>query len=1042
MGKTTPVLFAMTLFLAACTPPTPERGQNADVSNGIFSNRPQIQDRVLLLIKLKEQPLLSKLGDGKVDAALAQAIAGEQAKLINDLAALSPDIQVLFKYRLVLNGVAVVAPVAVTEKIRALANVAYAENAGNFSRPKTFASPATTVANALREHNSVKFIGGEVAHARGLRGQGTRVGIIDTGIDYTHAMFGGAGTEEAYKSIDPSRPNAAFPSAKVVGGYDFAGTEYDSASGDARARIPTPDANPLDEGGHGTHVAGTVAGRGDLVNTYDGVAPDALLYAIKVFGKNGSTGDATVIAALEYAADPNADADLADKLDVVNLSLGGEYGDPHLLYTEATRNLSRAGTVVVASAGNSGDTGYIVGAPSVAEDAISVAASVDDMEHNWKFRAVKFTLPDGEEIAVEGIEASIAKPIAEAGDVQGPLVYAGLADKDFDEALASALKGKIAFIDRGIVTFAEKIKRAADAGALGVVVANNAPGEPMAMGGDGKFDLPAIMIAKDLADRLKAARADGDVVIRFNTDLKIEKPFLIDSITGFSSKGPRSMDALLKPEISAPGAQVISARMGGGAQGVPMSGTSMAAPHMAGVMALMKQKFPAMTSDELKSLVMGSAKPIRANGKDLYPLSRQGAGRVQILEALDSVLVSSPQAISLGEVTIESRKVLERRITVKNIAAETAAVTLTFDSRALRIAGPASFTLAAGESKALSYRFTVDASKLAAGELEAEGTLLFTSKTGDGERVLRVPALAVANKIARAKAEKLAVRSTSEADAQGAAVDLTLSNAGVNAGAAIPFNLIGLDGRKEDPSLDPFRSRACDLAAAGYRVIKRDGAAVLQFAAKLHEPVTTWDQCEVSVLIDADGDLIADQELVGLREDHLKGLTKTTFASVLLDAGKTRALRKQFELDTMARREGAKEDYTAAIVSLDAMTAIPHSTIAIVEVPVAALKIRPSGELSVRLATSYQEGSAVLPDDFLEKDPKSWRALSVADLGAGFVDLPEKIELSGGETKTVSFTKGAGGESLLLLYPSNKPVVGGLSADEQSEIVRPVFEIE
>ncbi|MES2854449.1 MAG: S8 family serine peptidase, partial [Bdellovibrionota bacterium] len=309
---------------------------------------------------------------------------------------------------------------------------------------------------------------------------------------------------------------------------------------DNATRTPIPDVNPLDEGGHGSHVAGTVAGKGDGENTYDGVAPDALLHAIKVFGADGSTGDAVVVAALEYAADPNSDMDLTDKLDVVNLSLGSPHGNPHILYNEASQNLSRAGVVVVASGGNSGDSDYIVGAPGVADDAISVAASVDDMDHNWKFRAVRFTTPSEPSLITEAIEGTIGKPIEEAGEVTGPLVHLGLADQELTEEQKAAVAGKIAFIDRGVVTFAAKVERAFKAGAIGVVVANNQPGEPIAMGGDGKFGIPAIMVNKDLGDKLKAEMTKGTVSIAFFTDDRIEKPELIDTITGRASRVGRN----------------------------------------------------------------------------------------------------------------------------------------------------------------------------------------------------------------------------------------------------------------------------------------------------------------------------------------------------------------------------------------------------------------------------------------------------------------------------------------------------------------------
>jgi minor extracellular serine protease Vpr len=361
--------------LTACSPNQKQGLQLLTDHNAIISTQPQAGTHSLFMIRLTEKAALAT--STKADPKQLAAIDAEQTKLMKELAALSSDVKPLYKYRLVSNAVAVVAPTALKDRLKQMTNVILVESAGSFSRPLEM--PGALKGSDFRARNSVKFIGGEIAHSKGLRGQGMRVGVIDTGIDYTHSMFGGAGTEAAYKAINPSQADSSFPSAKVVGGMDFVGTDYDSASADFTKRIPTPDVNPLDEGGHGTHVGGTIAGLGDGTNSYDGVAPDAVLFALKVFGAKGSTGDATVLAALEYAADPNGDGDTADHLDVVNLSLGGGFGEAHILYSEGVSNLSRGGTVVVASAGNSGDVSYIVGAPSVAEDAISVAASVDEI---------------------------------------------------------------------------------------------------------------------------------------------------------------------------------------------------------------------------------------------------------------------------------------------------------------------------------------------------------------------------------------------------------------------------------------------------------------------------------------------------------------------------------------------------------------------------------------------------------------------------------------------------------------------------------------
>ena len=229
-------------------------------------------------------------------------------------------------------------------------DVDYIEADEKFALPLTIKKSLNVHRGPLDLKNSMSFIGVDKVHGLkiqnetgetiAVRGAGVRVGIIDSGIDYTHEMLGGSGDPTAFESINPNETSDHFPNKKVVGGFDFAGESFNPGSHIYKARIPAPDANPLDQGGHGTHVAGTTAGVGDGVNTYDGAAPDADLYALKVFGdEGGGTSDTIVIAALEYAADPNGDLDPSDRLDVVNLSLGGAFGKPHNLYGRAIKNI-------------------------------------------------------------------------------------------------------------------------------------------------------------------------------------------------------------------------------------------------------------------------------------------------------------------------------------------------------------------------------------------------------------------------------------------------------------------------------------------------------------------------------------------------------------------------------------------------------------------------------------------------------------------------------------------------------------------------------
>ena len=184
------------------------------------------------------------------------------------------------------------------------------------------------------------------------RGEHVKIGIIDTGIDYLHADFGGAGDAAAYAAnnknvIEPG----TFPTAKVKGGYDFAGPTYNA---NIPGSIPQPDADPLDGNGHGSHVAGTAAGIGVAGSVGAGVAPAADLYALKVFSDGGGSTDVTSLA-IEWAMDPNGDGDMSDHLDVINMSLGSPFGEPADPSAISSNNAAAVGIIVATSAGNEGD---------------------------------------------------------------------------------------------------------------------------------------------------------------------------------------------------------------------------------------------------------------------------------------------------------------------------------------------------------------------------------------------------------------------------------------------------------------------------------------------------------------------------------------------------------------------------------------------------------------------------------------------------------------------------------------------------------------
>lgn len=1044
MKRTFTSLFISALLAGGCTNRAPSSSNllNKEFLKGLYVTRPEAVEPVITILKLKNPALLETAqrenGTLKVDPKLVQAIQQEQEELINELQKISPQIRVLIRYKLVLNGLAIWAPAEVYEKISALRGISRSEKVGTFSRPHAETSEALGL---VGPKTSVNFIGSEQAYAQNLRGEGMKVGIIDTGIDYTHKMFLGEGTSEAYKNNDPAKENPTFPNKKVVGGIDLVGTEYNAASPDSNKRIPLPDLNPLDEAGHGTHVAGTVAGLGDGINTYSGVAPAADLYAIKVFGAKGSTSDEVVIAALEYAADPTGDLSFQQQLDIVNLSLGSGYGNPHIMYNQAIRNLVRGGTVVVAAAGNSGDKGYIVGAPGVSDDAISVASTIDNMNQNILFPSADFKFID-DTLNTEVIEGAITKPLEEFPELKGELIYLGHADTDFDSTLKDQIKGKIAFIDRGKVSFSEKIQRAQDSGAVAIVMSNNADSDPIVMGGEGKFHIPGVMISKKSGDMIKAKLQNGPVIADLKSSTKVEKPWLEDTISPFSSRGPRSDDGLIKPEIAAPGSNIISAKMGEGEKGVVNSGTSMASPHIAGALALLKQKYKDLSPQELKSLLLGHAKVISDENKNLYSVSRQGAGRVQVAFSLEAKVVTSPATLSFGITDIEKQKSLRKEVSLRNISSENLTLKGEWQGTpGLQISVP-TITLAPGESKKLLITAKVSASLMKNMNEELDGYLKFSTEKAE---VLRLPTLLVARQISQIKAESVKIHATSAADAAGSAADVVLHNHGMNKGTAYLFNLIGVDARKKDNNPDPSHNKNCDMQSAGYRLLSKEGKNVLQIAVKLYEGQTTWNTCEVNVQIDADKDGKTDQELAGLPMQNLPGLSGDQFVSLLLNGSVARDLRKKFEIDFAANPDKAQEDYTGAVIDRRAMTVFDNSTLAIIEADVSVLSLADTGELNIKISTTHQDSGIVEYDDYLEKHADSealWEKISVYSMGQAFTELPEEVVLAGQENVTIPLVKGYGNGDLILYAPQNKSVRDPVLEDAQSQQVPLIFSSE
>ncbi len=1028
------IIMSLAVLSTSCAPKNSTNSSKGAIASKYFSMRQQTEMLYVGLIQLSKPALLANAqtenGKAIIDEKLKAEIIAEQEEVLEKLKNISPDIQVINTYKLVLNAIAFTAPSSLVNQIEGIEGVLKLVENSNFKRPETMDTDkkVAELVASIKEKNSVTFIGADKLHKLGISGEKITVGIIDTGVDYTHIMLGGAGKKEIYDSINPDTANAYFPNAKVVGGADFVGTQFSAGDPDPERNVPRRDPNPIDEAGHGSHVAGSVAGIGDDVVSYSGVAPEASLYALKVFGKEGSTSDIAVIAALEYAADPSETINPLDRLDVVNLSLGGPFGNPKILYTEAIKNLTKAGTIVVASAGNSGDMQYITGAPGTSDEAISVAASVDYMSQNVAIPAVELKIA-GVSKLYEIVEGDTTTP-ANSSKVSGGLIAIGTGAQEISEEVKAKAKGSIVLMDRGAINFEAKFEVAQSLGAVGIVMVNNVDGPPIQMGGEKKFDFPAVMVSLYVGNSIKQALlANTEVIFNFSTDEIINRDDLIDTITDFSSRGPRTIDSLIKPEIAGPGANVISAAFGTGNGMAKMSGTSMSGPHLAGVMALLRQAFPTDSVPMLKARLLNNAKIMMKDGVHVA-VARQGAGRVQVEEAYLATVVAMPATLSLGEVPVASKKTVSKNVTLTNTSdKDVLFATKVISSKNISASLPSALKVKAKSTATFTVSFTLARTDASLNNVEADGFVILTSTAGSK---LSLPFLAVLNKVSEIKASDLITQTDSKTDAPGSEVKLTLTNTGKSSGDALVFNLLGKDERKTVLNPANFSSNTmCDLEAAGIRIVEKTDKGqttkVLQIGVKLYDTMTFWRPCDISLQIDSNNDGIADQELIGIQSNYIAGVkTASVFSSMLLDANLARELRYDFET-----LEGVAEDYKPALLDLRDMKFYNHSNVAVVETDLAKISKGKNGQVGIKLAVTHLEADSG-GDDYLASHGEKWQKINLSENALAFYGMPETVTVNEGDIERVSMKRGLGNMRALILYPHNTPAS---LKDQQSQVL-------
>ncbi len=479
----------------------------------------------------------------------------------------------------------------------------------------------------------------------GQDGTGIKVGVIDTGIDYNNVDLQGSGTNDETKDFGASAPRVKF-------GYDFVGDTYNPDSTDESDWTPHADAYPDDCEGHGTHVAGIIGakGTGDGDST-TGVAPNVTFGAYRVFGCEGSTDTALILSALNRAK--------ADKMNVVNLSLGSDFDSwPSYPDAVAVANLAKAGVVVAVAAGNSGDTGlFSAGTPAVGAGVISVASYEPTL---IRTKAIEV---NGVKYPYTPVEATADAPADNATQLELRVASAVYACNS-NGPLAPVPAGTALLIKRGGTTpatacaFSEKVANAVAAGAEAAVIYNSVPdldSFTAARDGEPDFGIPAISIGGTHGTNLANLIGTGSNTMTW-MDVQADLPNPEGGQISTSSSAGLAADLSLVPTISAPGANIYSTlpiEQGGHGN---LSGTSMAAPYIAGAVALLLQAKPtlrgqpAVAAQQLYATAVPVAKSTEA-GVTTRPegVFRQGSGLVNVAGALNAGVTAAPSTLKLGE---------------------------------------------------------------------------------------------------------------------------------------------------------------------------------------------------------------------------------------------------------------------------------------------------------------------------------------------------------------------------------------------------------
>lgn len=553
--------------------------------------------------------------------AYGQYLASKQQAVVTALQSKFPQLQIERNLQVTLNGLIVKHPDTVDIK----AQLQSIPGVKQVFEHELFYTQMDTSLDLINAPDGWAKLGG-----RSAAGAGVKVAIIDGGIRPDHPMFASNGhvrpsglpTDDYCATVD-----IGFCNDKLVLARYYTPTFAVHAS---------EHISPRDMGGHGTHVAGTAVGN-TVVGTYNnvevevsGVAPGATLMVYKALFQTpagrGSGSNIMLVGALEDA--------VADGADIINNSWGGSPGTnpANSVYTPIFAAAEAAGVMIVTAAGNDGPGATTIGCPGCAEPGLTVASTQSGRTFGHKVDAA-------------GINDIAALPgtgnFSITADITGVLVPSGSINPANIEGCspfpAGSLKDKIVLLPRGTCAFTDKANNAAAAEAKGMILYNNQAGViSMSMPG---VTLPSVSITQQDGLAILAAWEEGDTAT-ISKAMQLMNPAAVDAMSSFSSRGPNGDSSFLKPDIAAPGSDILSAAVSPTATFAINSGTSMASPHVAGAAALIRQQRPDLDAFQVKSILMTSSNPA-IKKEDLATVATpfdRGAGRLDVEAATNTAI--------------------------------------------------------------------------------------------------------------------------------------------------------------------------------------------------------------------------------------------------------------------------------------------------------------------------------------------------------------------------------------------------------------------